>query len=487
MKKKFAIACLSLCLLTPAYSFSIGGFFKDLVEDIGTAIKQCVPAVIDELIQMKVASAPHIQAFKFISHTVLPDDYEVMFDAAMKNLSVSKFFYSSGSYGDNVDAADLVKIMLRENMVFLTRTNNFQTNGYEFILPVKVQNTEDVLVRILATVPFHSPSGVIDVGAFVGNSKLQISLTNKNETVVLRRLSLNTDGHGNLSTNFALTESELRSFGEDYVVKVEDVSRGGGFKTPKVSLSVFSSRGLPTYKVTVYTGDKGSTEDAAGTDSRVWLSMFGDEGEMLLNYRLDDEKDNFEKNQVDQFFIKSPVINNIKSIWVRTDGTKDSPNWNLKKVVIEETTGQFRKWEFAPNTILNSLNSFTYASANPSKRPYRLTVKTGDLEGAGTDSKVFISFVGSSGVSFGPIQLNNAQDNFERAKIDFFGVRIPDLENVKLIRIESDLSGEHAPWFLKTVKVTNSETNQSWEINCNKWLDKDNGNYCEGIPTLLAK
>ncbi len=485
MKKKFAIVCLSMCLLTPAYSFSIGSFFEDLVDDIGTVLRQCAPKVIDELIQMKVSMAPHIQAFKFLSHTVLPDDYETMFDMAMKNLSVSKFFYPGGSVGDNVDASDIVRIMLRENMVFLDRSDDFQKNDYEFSLPIKIQNTEDVLVRVLATVPMQTPGGSQDVGAYVGSEKLQVTLTNKNETLILRKLSLNTDGHGNLSTNLKLTNAELRSLGEDYVLKLEDISHGGGFKNPKVSLSVFSSRGFPTYKVTIHTGDKGSTNDGPGTDSRVWISMFGDDGRMILNYRLDDEKDNFEKNQVDQFLVKSPVLGNIRSIWVRTDGTKESANWHLQKVTIEETTGEFRKWEFNPKTILSPLNSFTYASANPSKRPYRLTVKTGDVEGAGTDSKIFISFVGSSGVMFGPLQLNNAEDNFERAKIDFFGVRIPDLENLKLVRIESDLSGENAPWFLKTVKITNTETNQSWEITCNKWLDNQHGNYCEGIPLLI--
>ena len=58
------------------------------------------------------------------------------------------------------------------------------------------------------------------------------------------------------------------------------------------------SRGdLIDYHVTVVTG----TCYGAGTDARVYINMYGSGGRSTGDVELDDEKDNFEKGQVDEF------------------------------------------------------------------------------------------------------------------------------------------------------------------------------------------
>ena len=53
--------------------------------------------------------------------------------------------------------------------------------------------------------------------------------------------------------------------------------------------------------------------------------------------------------------------------------------------------------------------------------PYELTVFTGDVDGAGTDSKVFIKLFGTSGAT-SEVTLEKADVRFERGREDFMKV-----------------------------------------------------------------
>lgn len=49
--------------------------------------------------------------------------------------------------------------------------------------------------------------------------------------------------------------------------------------------------------------------------------------------------------------------------------------------------------------------------------PYEVTVTTGDVPEAGTDSKIFMTVFGTKGTS-SPIELEKNEDRFERAHTD---------------------------------------------------------------------
>ena len=53
---------------------------------------------------------------------------------------------------------------------------------------------------------------------------------------------------------------------------------------------------------------------------------------------------------------------------------------------------------------------------------YKLTVKTGDVRGAGTDANVFVHLFGDSGDS-GERKIESGGNNFERASADVFGMK----------------------------------------------------------------
>lgn len=54
-------------------------------------------------------------------------------------------------------------------------------------------------------------------------------------------------------------------------------------------------------------------------------------------------------------------------------------------------------------------------------KPYQFTIHTGDVQNAGTDSKIFVTLFGSKGKT-PEIPLEKNEDRFERAKVDVIPV-----------------------------------------------------------------
>jgi hypothetical protein len=87
----------------------------------------------------------------------------------------------------------------------------------------------------------------------------------------------------------------------------------------------------------------------------------------------------------------------------------------------------------------------TAALAKP--RQYTVTVRTGDVRGAGTDAAVFLTLYGTAGNS-GALALENSKDNFERGQVDRFTVEAA-VGEVQYVRIGHDNSGVAPAWHLQ--------------------------------------
>eukprot|EP00741_Cyanophora_paradoxa_P007399 tig00001127_g7158.t1 len=112
---------------------------------------------------------------------------------------------------------------------------------------------------------------------------------------------------------------------------------------------------------------------------------------------------------------------------------------------------------------------------------YRVLVYTGDVKGAGTDARVFVSIVGSlatvlkkrlkystSGISTHAL--------FEQGQMDEFIIECPELGELTRLVIEHDNSGLGPGWFLDKVVVRvrgqGLEARQ-WTFPCGRWLATD--------------
>lgn len=104
-------------------------------------------------------------------------------------------------------------------------------------------------------------------------------------------------------------------------------------------------------------------------------------------------------------------------------------------------------------------------------RNYHVGVHTGNRDGAGTDSNVFLRLYGTNGVS-PEVQLDDLRDNFERDDLDQFDFRFADLGTLTKACVRFDrLSGDWAAWYLDWVEV-NGVFFQYY-----RWFDSD-GTVC---------
>jgi hypothetical protein len=244
---------------------------------------------------------------------------------------------------------------------------------------------------------------------------------------------------------------------------------------------------LVKYKVTVLTGDRWG----AGTDSDVFITVYGDEG-ISPETKLDNAQNNFERAKTDVFGIEAASLGEIKKIRIRTDGSGIGADWFLDKVNIhcekdnKDYFFLFGKWFDSKNGISHEIPASDKdgVCTLPLKK-YKVSVTTGDRFGAGTDANVFITIYGSNGDS-GERLLDGPGNNFERNQVDVFQVEAVDLGEISKIRVRHDDSGIGPGWFLEKVvleQVTDDGTGKQWFFLCGKWLDKgqDDGSISREI------
>ena len=101
---------------------------------------------------------------------------------------------------------------------------------------------------------------------------------------------------------------------------------------------------------------------------------------------------------------------------------------------------------------------------------YEVIVRTGDVENAGTDARVYLMLFGYKGKS-GELYLNNPGINdMERNTESLFYFDEPDLGTLDQIRIRHDDSGKEPGWYLKEVQVNDLKASTSRVFPCNRWL-----------------
>ena len=109
---------------------------------------------------------------------------------------------------------------------------------------------------------------------------------------------------------------------------------------------------------------------------------------------------------------------------------------------------------------------------------YRITVKTSDILGAGTDAKVFVTLFGENGDS-GELELKKSEKNmnkFERNQTDVFLFNnMLSLGEFTKLRVRHDNSGNligNAHWHLEYIKVEDVNSQKTFKFDCNKWISK---------------
>ncbi|KAM9056314.1 lipoxygenase homology domain-containing protein 1 isoform 3-T3 [Megaptera novaeangliae] len=242
--------------------------------------------------------------------------------------------------------------------------------------------------------------------------------------------------------------------------------------------------GMARYRVTVCTGER----EGAGTDANVYLCLFGDvgdTGERLL-YNCRNNTNLFEKGNADEFTIESVTMRKVRRVRIRHDGKGSGSGWFLERVLVrEEGQPESDNVEFPCLRWLDKdkddgqlVRELLPSDSNATLKNFRyhISLKTGDVPGASTDSRVYIKLYGDKSDTIKQVLLvsdNNLKDYFERGQVVEFTLETLNIGPVNRLVIGHDNTGMHASWFLGSVQIHVPRQGKQYIFPANRWLDKD--------------
>ncbi|CAH1791204.1 unnamed protein product [Owenia fusiformis] len=217
------------------------------------------------------------------------------------------------------------------------------------------------------------------------------------------------------------------------------------------------------FEVFVETGKK----SMAGTDSNVFLTIFGKKGSSPKFALKDRSKNLFENGQIDRFVVKTENLGQILKIRIEHDNSGFGPGWFLEKVVLRAIDDHSKVYHFPCHAWLakDEGTGETYRDIRPAsatskgkkenKGPqcvYEFIIETGSPLQAGTDANVFIQLIGDK-MKTKELTLDNDDNNFERNCTDIFTLKATDVGVIKKMRIGHDDTGIGSGWYLEKVTI----------------------------------
>ncbi|XP_016373226.1 lipoxygenase homology domain-containing protein 1 [Sinocyclocheilus rhinocerous] len=241
---------------------------------------------------------------------------------------------------------------------------------------------------------------------------------------------------------------------------------------------------LIKYRITVYTG----SVSGGGTDAHVFLCLIGDQGNTgdraLINCKNNVNK--FEKGNGDEFIIEAASIGQVRRIRIGHDGHGGGCGWFVDKTVVrEEGQAESQAVEFPCNRwfdhneddgqIVRELVPLADGQRlyNVS---YHIAVKTGNVSGGSSDSKVFVKFYGEKGDTSRMMLVvsdNNLRNYFEAGRVDVFTVDTADIGQINRLLIGHSNEGMRAGWFLDSVQIMVPNHGKHYMFPSHRWLCRD--------------
>uniref|UniRef100_A0A8C4HEN1 Lipoxygenase homology domains 1b n=1 Tax=Dicentrarchus labrax TaxID=13489 RepID=A0A8C4HEN1_DICLA len=230
------------------------------------------------------------------------------------------------------------------------------------------------------------------------------------------------------------------------------------------------------YIVSVFTADiKGS-----GTDADVFINIFGEFGD-TGERRLDNDKNNFEKGTEDKFTIEAPNLGKIRKITIGHNNRGSSAGWFADKVIVDDMGNKIvyefpiNRWFAIDEDDGKIQRDILVGGSQPTGIVYNVQIVTGNIRGAGTNSKIHIVMNGSKGMkNSGRVFLEGGK--FERGLTDIFNVEIAALLSpLSRVTIGHDNDGVSAGWYCEKVVVYCPFTGIEQTFPCSKWLDEKEG------------
>jgi hypothetical protein len=216
----------------------------------------------------------------------------------------------------------------------------------------------------------------------------------------------------------------------------------------------------------------------AGTDAEVYVNIIGSKGD-TGEIHIESVRSDFERGDINTFNVYARDVGKVKKLKVWHDGKKLGAGWHLASAAVTNKRS-WKHWEFLCDEWLDVKKGdgsicrelITGAVDSDGAHGYEVIVKTGDMDGAGTDSNVYVDLLGSKGPS-GARRLDHPKhDDFEEGAEDTYKINVSDLGRLENIRVWHDGKGFGAAWYLEWITVVDRLQWRRYHFPCDKWFDK---------------
>lgn len=394
----------------------------------------------------------------------------------------------------------LEKLMKNKSSIEDYKIIKYSINNKEYKAEnIDYKSDEEVNIAIIKTIKAHLEKGtplialvtngahwVTIVGIKVGytdSSKNHISIDNTGISYINMTI-------GGTRENRSYKYMEIYGWAEDAAAYIYPSYVEGTLITLKNDLLLEPSIKIdPQYIVSITTGDAKN----AGTNASIFVTLYGEYGEsheVKIDSMCDDYERPFKHNQYQKVvgLIKTDkYLGKIYRIKVRSDGSGDKSGWLLKNVTVErEINGKNEVYAFTGGTWFeNNRRLEKLIEENSCLSKYRISLKTGDVYHAGTNSAIYIKIFGELDKDI-PLESelqyidNPGEDDNERNTTSVHHIYAPkEMLDIEKIYAESDNTGSNSAWFLEkvTIEKIDQDTEQilgTYNFAVNDWLKSSN-------------
>ncbi|XP_063398724.1 lipoxygenase homology domain-containing protein 1-like isoform X1 [Mytilus trossulus] len=238
--------------------------------------------------------------------------------------------------------------------------------------------------------------------------------------------------------------------------------------------TVTSYKPMIPYECTVITGDR----EKAGTDMQITLTLFGTSG-TSSPIILDKTGNRFERGSEDLIKLDIEDVGPLKKLRVETSGKGSRASWYLEKIALfnmktgEKTNFIHDDWLSKEKGYSKDLPAKIKGKEALDKTSYKISVKTSNVRGAGTDANVYVILFGANGDT-GQLHLDKSEtfkDPFENDQVDVFTFKdMLSVGEMSKCRVWHDNKGLGAAWHLANIEVEDLKTKKVYKFHCDKWL-----------------
>lgn len=249
------------------------------------------------------------------------------------------------------------------------------------------------------------------------------------------------------------------------------------------------------YSITIRTGD----ERHCGNSAQVFIRLLGshrkaDTGRIDLQLA---KRRRFEPGSAEIFQIDALDIGDLKQVELGHDGIGRDCNWFVKDIEIKSsltgiiyniTCNSWLSTEYKDGLTVRKFyvdEATTKIISSEGLVPFNLSVQTGDIPKAGTDSNVTLKFFGSRGTS-SDIKIEKIDNRFERASVDNLSIELEDIGSLKKVRVTIDARGARKEWFLNCIELTNMISKKQYLFVCEEWLSRNHDKLTIDVPLFKA-